>query len=205
LSSKPLDPKLKGEGFVAICTIIGGPNGSGKSTIFDLLKPVGEFVNADVIARQLDEQDPRSVELEAAKTTLERLDALRLEGKDFVFETTLSGHHSIKLMKLAREAGYQVGLVFVALANVDLNVERVAERVKVGGHDIPEPVIRRRYPKAFKNLARAIPLAHGCLIYDNSRTEIELLLRMEGDLIEENNLDEAQTHHVLIAESVAKA
>jgi predicted ABC-type ATPase len=90
-----LDPKLKGEGFVAICTIIGGPNGSGKSTIFDLLKPVGEFVNADVIARQLDEQDPRSVELEAAKTTLERLDALRLEGNDFVFETTLSGHHSI--------------------------------------------------------------------------------------------------------------
>lgn len=147
MSSRPSDPKLKAEGFVAVCTIIGGPNGSGKSTIFNLLKPVGEFVNADVIARQLSNQDPQSVEIEAAKAALDRLEELREEGEDFIFETTLSGHQSIKLMKYAREAGYQVGLVFVALASVDLNVERVAERVKTGGHDIPEPVIRRRYPK----------------------------------------------------------
>ena len=69
-------------------------------------------------------------------------------------------------MRHARESGYQVGLVFVALANAGLNVERVAERVKAGGHDIPEPVIRRRYPKAFRNLAQARPLAHGCLILE---------------------------------------
>lgn len=91
MSSRPSDPKLKGEGFVAVCTIIGGPNGSGKSTIFNLLKPVGEFVNADVIARQLNNQDPQSVEIEAAKAALDRLEELREEGEDFIFETTLSG------------------------------------------------------------------------------------------------------------------
>lgn len=48
-------------------------------------------------------------------------------------------------------------------------------------------------------------MAHGCLIYDNSHAEIELLLRMNSEVIVENNLDEAQVHHVLIAESVAKA
>jgi predicted ABC-type ATPase len=191
--------------FVAICTVIGGPNGSGKSTIFDLLNPVGEFVNADVTARRLNPEAPQNVELPAAKATLERLQELLDERRDFVFETTLSGHQPIGLMERAKTAGYQVGLVFVALADAELNVRRVAERVGKGGHDIPAAVIRRRYPKSFANLAKALKIAHGCLIYDNSHSSSELLLRMNGGTVEVNNLEESRAHHSLIADAVAEA
>ena len=122
LSSSPSDQKPDGN-LVAICTVIGGPNGSGKSTIFGLLNP--KVVNADVIARLINPHAPQSVDLSAAKATLERVQELLSEGRDFVFETTSSGHQPIALMERARKAGYQVGLVFVALADVDLNVKRV--------------------------------------------------------------------------------
>jgi predicted ABC-type ATPase len=184
--------------------VIGGPNGSGKSTIFEPLNPKGEFVNADVIARRINPHAPQSVDLSAAKATLERVRELLNEGRDFVFETALSGHQPIALMERARKAGYQVGLVFVALADVDLNVKRVAERVSKGGHEIPDAIIRRRYPKSFANLAKAIKVTHGCLIYDNSSASIELLLRMNGTTIEVNKLDESYTHHTLIADAVAE-
>lgn len=202
MSSKALNPEpepAKGR-FVAVCTILAGPNGSGKSSIFDLLQPVGEFVNGDVIARTAGLDETR-----AARQAITRLDALMREQKDFVFETTLSSHHAIALMRRARDCGYEVGLVFVALGGVDLNVRRVGERVSRGGHHIPENVIRRRHPKAFSNLARAVPLAHGTLIYDNSTQVPDLLLRIDGGVIEENRLDEAQGHHVLIAEAIVEA
>src|SRR5271170_3641079 len=88
-----LDQKPDGN-LVATCPVIGGPNGSGKSTIFELLNPKGEFVNADVIARLIDPHAPQSVDLSAAKATLERVQELLNEGRDFVFETTLSGHQT---------------------------------------------------------------------------------------------------------------
>ena len=135
MSLKPSDrePHRANDAFVAVCTVIGGPNGSGKSTLFELLKPVGEFVNADVIARGLNPQTPMTVEILAAKATLDRLQDLSSRHRDFVFETTLSGRQPIALMERARNCGFQVGLVFVALKSADLNVTRVAERVARGG------------------------------------------------------------------------
>jgi predicted ABC-type ATPase len=107
-------------------------------------------------------------------------------------------------MKRARDSGYQVGLIFVVLADVELNVKRIAERVSRGGHDIPPDIVRRRYPKSFANLANAIKIVHGCLIYDNSYAGIELLLRVNSGAIDINNLDESQTHHTLIADALAE-
>lgn len=185
---------------MAVCTILAGPNGSGKSSLFDLLRPVGEFVNADVIARSAD-----LGKAQAARQAIRRLDAILHARADFVFETTLSSHHAIALIRRARQSGYEIGLVFVALASADLNVRRVAERVSRGGHDIPEDDIRRRYPRAFRNLGRAVPLVHGSLIYDNSGRIPELLLRIASGIIAENRIDGARPHHALIAEVVAKS
>ena len=44
-----------------------------------------------------------------------------------------------------RDDGYEVRLVFVSLANVDLALARVARRVAVGGHDVPAETVRRRF------------------------------------------------------------
>jgi predicted ABC-type ATPase len=142
-----------------VCTILAGPNGSGRSSIAALLRLVGEFVNADDIARTTG-----CGRTQAAPLAIRHLDRLIAGRRDFVFETTLSSHHAIATMCRARDEGYEVGLVFVALASADLNVRRVAERVGRGGHDIPEDDIRRRSPRSFANPARALPLAHGSLV-----------------------------------------
>lgn len=183
-----------------VCTILAGPNGSGKSSIFDLLQPIGEFVNADVIARTAQLGDAQ-----AARRTIMRLDTLLQKRKDFVFETTLSSHHAITTMRTARELGYEVGLVFVMLVDVDLNIRRVAERVGRGGHNIPEGVIRRRCPKAFHNLAKAVQLAHGSPIYDNSERIPQLLLRVREGVVEQIDLDAARPYHVAIADALREA
>ncbi|WP_161959285.1 zeta toxin family protein [Rhizobium tumorigenes] len=71
---------------------------------------------------------------------------------DFVFETTLSSEHSIKVIERAKEAGFLVNMIFVCLDTATRNVERVRFRVADGGHDIPEEVIIGRYEAAFENL-----------------------------------------------------
>ena len=187
------------------CTILAGPNGSGKSTIHGVLGLVGEFVNADDVARTIRPNDVEAAQEQAARLVLLRLRKLVDEGKDFVFETTLSGNQPLGLMARARAANYEVGLVFVALASPELNIRRIAERVARGGHDIPEDVVRRRYPRAFENLGRAVLLSNGVLVYDNSERTPGILLRIRNGSVEETCLNRSHGHHALIGEACAKA
>ncbi len=192
--------------FVASCTILGGANGSGKSTIFERLQADGEFVNADIVARQIAPDNPASASFQAGKRVLQRLDALVTSRKNFVYETTLASHQALRLMKAARSAGYSVGLAFVVLRHPDLNVLRVAERVRLGGHSIPEDVIRRRYEGAFANFPTAIRLANQTIFYDNSeRTGIETLIQIADGSIVHTAMNEADPSHRRIAESVGRA
>lgn len=148
--------------------MLAGPNGAGKSSLYRTIRFAGEFVNADDIARSLRPDKPEDAAIEAGKIALERLDALVASRADFVYETTLSSHQSIRLLRVAREAGYAVLMVFVALQSADLHVLRVRQRVSQGGHFIPETAIRRRYEKTFHQLQRAIPFCTAAEIFDNS-------------------------------------
>lgn len=130
---------MKAERLRPSCTIIGGPNGSGKSRIYELLRPDGVLIKADVVARTIDPRAPETVSLAAGRQVLHSLEGLVHARQDFVFETTLSSNQAIALMRRARSAGDIVGLVFVVLANVELNVRRVAERVGRGGTTSPKP------------------------------------------------------------------
>ena len=147
-----------------VCTILGGPNGAGKSSLFAALGLPGEFVNADQVARSLSPEAPESAAVAAGRAVLSRLDRLIFERKDLVYETTLSSHQALSLMCKARDAQYEVGLVFIILASADLHVLRVEDRVRKGGHAIPEEAIRRRHDGALSKLARAIPLADATAI-----------------------------------------
>jgi predicted ABC-type ATPase len=72
-------------------------------------------------------------------------------------------------LKRLRLQGYEVHLIFVWLRSVDLAIERVAERVRRGGHAIPPQEIRRRYQRGIDNLFELyIPLADSWAVYDNS-------------------------------------
>lgn len=187
------------------CTIVAGPNGSGKSTIYPLLAPIGEFINADVEARRLDPSNPEAVSMAAGRVVLIAINDAVESRRSFVYETTLSSRQSIAVMERCKNLGYEVSLVYVALDSPDMNVQRIAERVSRGGHNIPEDVVRRRYETAFGRLPSALKLADSVLVFDNSRLSPEMLLTLERGEIIENHLDEANGLHVRLAEAVGHA
>lgn len=149
-------------------TILAGSNGARKSTLARFLRLDGEFVNVDEIARQIDPTHPERVSVTAARRAIARLTLLMEEGRDFVFETTLSSRHSVSLLRKARSAGFEIGLVFVVLERVDLAIARVNDRVRMGGHHVPASVIRRRFDAILGNLGVAMAIADATIVYDNS-------------------------------------
>jgi predicted ABC-type ATPase len=88
--------------------------------------------------------------------------------ESFLVETTLSGNTYIRMMKRAILLGYRVRLLYVGTANVEINIQRVKNRVRMGGHDVPEEDQRRRYPRSLENFAQALALAHEAIVFDNS-------------------------------------
>jgi predicted ABC-type ATPase len=150
------------------CVIVAGPNGGGKSSLFEKLSLSGEFINADMIAALIDPKHPSSKDFVAGKRVIATIKYKIKEKQDFAYETTLSSAHSLKTMKQAKAAGFEVSLIFVALESADLHVFRVAQRVAAGGHHIDEHVVRRRYLSSFANLPIALGIADEAAIYDNS-------------------------------------
>ena len=129
--------------------ILAGPNGAGKSTAAPALLQgalaVDEFVNADVIARGLSAFEPDRVAIAAGRIMLARLDELAAQRVDFAFETTLATRSFAPWLLGLTLSGYDVHLFFLWLSSADLAVARVADRVRAGGHHVPEAVVRRRY------------------------------------------------------------
>lgn len=136
--------------------IISGCNGAGKTTASYTILPeildCKEFVNADEIARGLSPFNPESVSFEAGRLMLQRIAFLLEKEESFSIETTLSTKSYVSLVKKAREKGYRITILFFWLNSPELALRRVAERVSKGGHNIPEPVIRRRYAAGIRNL-----------------------------------------------------
>ena len=135
--------------------ILAGPNGAGKSTAApELLQgelAVNEFVNADVIARGLSAFDPDRAAMAAGRVMLARLDELARQRDSFAFETTLASRSFVPWLRDLRASGYAVHLFFLWLSSPDLAVERVADRVRSGGHNVPADTIRRRYRGGVRN------------------------------------------------------
>ena len=166
--------------------IIAGPNGAGKTTAaYSLLPEVFktiDFVNADEIARGLSPLDVDSVAFQAERIMLERLKHLINQKKSFAFETTLSGVAYLKFIHLARLSGYEITFFFVWLDSIELAKERVAARVKKGGHNISNEVIERRYAKGIKNFSKYSQEADSWYLYDNSGAEYVLIAKcIEGE------------------------
>lgn len=138
-----------------LAVVIAGPNGAGKSTTGPRLLQEGldveEFVNADPIAQGLSVLRPDSVALAAGRVMLTRLKELATTKRSFAFETTLASRSFAPWLASLRAAGYRVHLSFLSLPSADLAVSRVAERVRMGGHDVPEAVVRRRFTAGLRN------------------------------------------------------
>jgi len=153
--------------------ILAGPNGAGKTTssrpILAETLGIRTFVNADTIAQGLSGFGPETVAVEAGRIMLDRLRNLANQRVDFAFETTLSGRSYANWIRKFQQIGYRVHLFYFRLNHPDLAVARVAERVRAGGHHIPEVTIRQRWQRSLDNLDRLYaPLVDSCRVFDNS-------------------------------------
>jgi predicted ABC-type ATPase len=121
--------------------IIAGPNGAGKTTFAREFLPQEAgcpvFVNADLIAAGLSPFAPERAAIQAGRLMLEAIAQHVAQRESFAFETTLSGRGYARQIPQWQQLGYHVKLFFLSLPSADMAVQRVAERVRQGGHDIP--------------------------------------------------------------------
>jgi predicted ABC-type ATPase len=160
--------------------IIAGPNGAGKTT-FALEYLPNEagcplFVNADLIACGLSPFAPEAVAMRAGRLMLEEIRRHVRRGVSFAFETTLAGRRYAQLIPRWRTSGYRVHLIFLRLESEELAIARVAVRVKQGGHDVPEKVIRRRFEQGMRSFEYiSSRLVDSWQLYDNSGEQPQLI------------------------------
>ena len=153
--------------------VIAGPNGAGKSTAapYLLKQALGilEFVNADQIAVGLSAYSPETVSFEAGRIMLKRLHELAASKASFAFESTLSSRTFALFLRNCQALGYTVQIFYVALPSADLAVNRVALRVKLGGHNIPQVDVIRRFQRSLHNFFELyLPLADRWTVLDNA-------------------------------------
>ena len=155
--------------------IISGPNGAGKTTasysVLPRILQCKEFVNADEIARGLSPFNPESVAIEAGRLMLSRIKDLLSRNESFSIETTLATRSYFRLIEKAHQQGYEVTLLYFWLKSPEQAMERVAERVSKGGHNIPKDIIIRRYYEGIDNLFNIyMPIVDTWVLVNNSET-----------------------------------
>lgn len=151
--------------------ILGGCNGAGKTTLARELLPrlgIMRFLNADEIARGLSPLDPSLTAFKAGRLLIEEARGLIAAKASFAIESTLSGKTYVAMIREAKAQGYRFLLHYIMIGSADQAVGRVALRVKIGGHHVPEEDVRRRFERSRKHFMEDyVPLADEWGLWDN--------------------------------------
>ena len=155
------------------CVLIAGPNGAGKTTFAREYLPhdvrILNFLNADLIAAGLSPLKPELAARPAARLMLEEIDRLTDLHVDFAWESTLSGVTYAKRIRILKETGYHVEIIYLQLATPQIAIRRIASRVRQGGHNVPTADLLRRFSRSWSNFQNTYrSLADACAVYDNS-------------------------------------
>lgn len=159
-----------------VLIFLAGPNGAGKTTFFEAyLDGHGlPYVNADRLARIARDADPRAAPDDVDRRAFAEAERLRralVEARlSFCTETVFSDPAGAKLQLLqeARARGFATFLVFIGLESAALSAARVMQRVRQGGHDIPDAKLHARFPRTLANLRAAVPAVGEAFLFDNS-------------------------------------
>ena len=152
--------------------VYAGPNGSGKSTVLSHLNHFGEYTNADDVVAATGMSNIEAAQFVDAK----RYQAIK-EHRDFSFETVLSSHYKMDLLRTAKQQGYFIKCFFILTNNPELNVARVRARVSQGGHDVDPVKIRERYWRSLGNIKELLTLCDILHVYDNTLDEPRRIIR----------------------------
>ncbi|GIQ63831.1 hypothetical protein PACILC2_23990 [Paenibacillus cisolokensis] len=104
------------------------------------------------MARGIDSNHPERRKVSAGKEAIKLARDCIRDSRDFSIETTLAGGNVIRLMHDAKASGFEVTMFYVGLGDYRLNIERVAARVKNGGHHIPTEDIIRRHDTSMQKI-----------------------------------------------------
>ena len=154
--------------------LIAGPNGASKSTYSaKRLKPLGlPCIDPDAVAIELLGRHAKTRD-EAIQATIEATHRVRqrlLDSSSVALESVFSDTkgHKLRLLDEARAAGFKTALVFIGVDSPEICIARVQDRVDHGGHDVPDDVIRDRFPRCFENLQKALAKVDLAILIDNS-------------------------------------
>ena len=150
--------------------LIAGVNGAGKSTLYQILQSLQDMprVNADEILREFGDWKNATDVMTAGKIAVKKITQYFNEGITFNQETTLCGKSILKHIKRAKKNGYFIELHYIGVESAEIAKQRVAERMKQGGHGIPKKDIERRYVDTFHNLKYILPACDLAAFYDNT-------------------------------------
>ncbi len=156
--------------------VFAGPNGSGKSTITQYFDKVGTYTNADEIVAATG----MSNEEAAVFADKKRYEAIEAK-EDFTFETVLSSHYKLDILRKAKESGYFIKCIFVLTNDPMINVSRVETRVASGGHNVDKDKIISRYYKSLANIKQLIELCDILHVYDNTSEPVRIIRKHKAD------------------------
>jgi predicted ABC-type ATPase len=160
---------------VPTLTIVAGANGAGKSTVTRWTREAFQeqpVLDPDAVAKSIEVTGfQEGSAIDAGRAILRNVELFLGRRENFLVETTLSGNTYIRMMHRAAKLGYAVRLIYVGTESVEINIERIRDRVLKGGHDVSEADQRRRYPRSFENLKTALGLADEAILFDNSSPE----------------------------------
>jgi predicted ABC-type ATPase len=170
--------------------LFAGSNGAGKTTFarayLTALPGPPRFLNADEIARGLSPFDPNSVARKAGKLLLSEISESIGARHSFGLESTLSGLSQLRVIQLAKACGYRVEIHYLWIPSPDLAIRRIAQRVEMGGHFVPDADVIRRYRRSLNNFVDLYaPLADSWLLWDNTTKPPALQLEFPGVSLEQ--------------------
>ncbi len=164
-----------------IYTIIGGVNGAGKSSLTGVLKAersdLGRIIDVDKLAIQC------GGNVDGGKAAIRMQAEFIKAGISFTQETTLAGQRPLRMVKEAKEAGYFVRLFYVGIGTAQEAIQRIENRVRKGGHDIPQEDVLRRFKSRFEALSNILDYCDEAVLYDNENGFVAVAEYRNGALL----------------------
>jgi predicted ABC-type ATPase len=153
--------------------LIAGVNGVGKSSLRGVLEGqgtlLGHIIDADAIAKENNFDN-----IKAGKKAIDEINYCLENNLSFTQETTLSGHRTERTIKQARKQGYMVTMYYVGLNSKEESIARIENRVRKGGHNIPQNDVSRRFDNRLASLKKILPLCDKVVFYDNENGFIKV-------------------------------
>lgn len=165
--------------------LMAGVNGAGKSTLYQSLQCLHDMprVNTDEILREFGDWRDMADVMTAGKIAVKKIAKYFDEGITFNQETTLCGKSIINNITKAKNRGYFIELHYIGVESAEIAKERVARRIKQGGHGIAEQDIERRYIETFDNLKIVLSECDLTSFYDNTIEFRRFAIYKNGKLV----------------------